>query len=88
MENNCSKQPECNCFSCTKHVLETVRCDLALACDSEPKAYHWRYKSGIFMITRLLRDEKEWEALKQRWEKEDPGVIERLRDVRDPNPAP
>jgi hypothetical protein len=87
MAENCSA-PVCRCWKCTEYVLKTVRDDLALACGSDPKDYHWRYKSGIFMITRFLGDEVEWEATKQRWAKDDPEIIERLRDTRDSNPAP
>lgn len=54
----------------TLHVLQTVRGDLTLACDSHPTEYHWRYKSGIKMITDLLGDQSEWEALQLRWAKE------------------
>jgi hypothetical protein len=74
----------------TKHVLTTVRCDLAWAFlrYGRPES-GWRFKSGIKMITDLLGDDSEWEKLKQRWEKEDPGTIARLYDPPpDPNPAP
>src|SRR5579859_2714564 len=81
----CPKQDEWSL-----HVLKTVRCDLAWALlHYVPKQSHWRLKSGIKMIIDLLGDEKEWEELKQRWEKEDPGTIAMLYDPPpDLNPAP
>lgn len=62
------------------HALKTVRCDLAWASDHIPEQSLWRIKSGIRIITNLLDDESEFEKLKQRWEKETPGIIQRLYD--------
>jgi hypothetical protein len=58
-----------------KHVLDIVRCDLSLAIDMIPTPDNdpvkRRLRHGIEMITNVLEDQERWQAIQERWAREE-----------------